>query len=352
MRKQWSSLSLPLGALMIDIEGLELVEADIKRLSHAAVGSVILFKRNYKNKKQLKQLCEQIKQIRSPELPIVVDQEGGRVQRFTEEFLSLPALAQLGEHYKKDPITAKQLAYAHAFAMAAEIRSCGVDFSFAPVVDTQDLHSHVIGDRAFDADAQVISELAESYMYGLHGAGCISVAKHFPGHGGVTQDSHLLLPVDDRSEQALQQSDLKPYVHLIEKGLDALMTAHVKYTRIDDQIPAFSTHWLQQVLVEKMKFKGVIFSDDLTMKGAVEIEPSLHQRVLLSLKAGCHVVIICNDFEGVDQLLFEQVDQASILASGERLNVAIGQRRLNRAQQQTCDQRLAHYQEQIQAFLV
>ena len=220
------------GPLMVDVEGLTLTDADKRRLQHPLVGGVILFSRNYKDPVQLSALTQEISDLRHPPLPITVDHEGGRVQRFREGFTRLPAMRVLGELFARDPLAAEDGAVAVGLVLASELRAHGVDFSFTPVLDLDWGRSGVIGDRSFSKDPQIVSRLAAALIRGLAKGGMGSCGKHFPGHGFVKADSHVDVPVDKRSLKAILADDAAPYGWL-SSTLTAVMPAHVVYPKVD-----------------------------------------------------------------------------------------------------------------------
>lgn len=289
-----------MGPLVLDIEGTELKASDIRRISDPLVGMVILFTRNYENREQLTELCKQIHSIK-PEILIAVDHEGGRVQRFREGFTQIPAMQKLGELFKTQSENALLAAMACGYVMAAELRACGVDMTFAPCLDVDFGRSQIIGERSFSSDPSVIAQLALALVQGFRLAGMSNCGKHFPGHGWVKADSHLELPMDDRSYEKLQSTDLKPYIWM-GQALDSVMAAHVLYPEADRKPAGFSSYWLQAVLRDTLQFTGAVFSDDLSMKGALS-EGDVTERAHAALKAGCDMLILCNDFEASDRLL-------------------------------------------------
>ena len=288
-------LKQPLGPLMVDVAGTTLTPIERTFLCSPAVGAVILFSRNYENQSQVKSLIAEIKALRFPELLIAVDQEGGRVQRFKNEFTILPPMDRFEEMYRSEPERTLFLCETTGKLMAAELAGVGVDFSFAPVLDTKDSRSNVIGDRSFSADANIICTLAGAFINGMHSAGMAATGKHFPGHGGVVGDSHVMKPIDTRDVNQLYNSDLIPF-QVLTNQLGGIMTAHVHFPNIDSALPTFSRFWLKEILRQKIGFQGVIFSDDLTMKGAHEIASPL-ERTETALSAGCDMALICNDPE-------------------------------------------------------
>jgi beta-N-acetylhexosaminidase len=289
--------SIPLGPLMIDIGGLELSALDRERLTQPLVGGVILFARNYRDPAQLTALCAAIHALRTPPLPIAIDHEGGRVQRCREGITHVPAMRRLGELWDRDRLAALAAASDIGYLLAAELRACGVDFSFTPVLDLDWGPSGVIGDRAFHRDPLAVTELAGALIDGLRAAGMACCGKHFPGHGWVAADSHVAIPVDQRS-LAEMAPDLEPYRHL---QLDAVMPAHVIYPQIDVRPAGFSPVWIE-ILRREFSFDGVIFSDDLSMEGA-SVAGDIVQRADAAWTAGCDVLLVCNAPDSVACLL-------------------------------------------------
>lgn len=285
---------------MLDLSGLELTADERTLLTEPLVGGVIFFARNYASPEQLSALVAEIRSIR-PELLLAVDQEGGRVQRFKEGFTRLPAMQAFLPLYRQDAESTLKLVQDAGWLMAAEVLSLGVDFSFAPVLDVDDAHCSVIADRAFSADAAEVASLAGAFIDGMHEAGMASTGKHFPGHGAVTGDSHLVLPVDERSWDDIAQRDWVPFEKLA-KRLDAVMPAHIVFSQIDTQPVGFSSLWLQEKLRGELNFDGVIFSDDLSMEGAAGAG-GYGERAELALAAGCDMVLVCNNRDGAIEVI-------------------------------------------------
>jgi beta-N-acetylhexosaminidase len=290
------------GPVMLDVLGKTLTAEDEARLRHPLVGGVILFARNYESPSQLCELTAAIRAVRTPPLLIAVDHEGGRVQRFREGFTKIPAMRELGRIWDAHPQRARHLAQQAGYVLAAELRACGVDFSFTPVLDVDYGQSSVIGDRAFHSDPEAIAELAHSLLLGLKQGGMHTVGKHFPGHGYVKADSHLDIPVDEREFVDIEMCDLIPFQRMVDYGLSAVMPAHVIYPKVDNRPAGLSPVWLKQVLRGQLGFEGVIFSDDLSMEGAT-VAGGIVQRASAALNAGCDMVLVCNKPESADELL-------------------------------------------------
>ncbi len=287
---------------MVDVLGTELTADDRERLLHPLVGGVILFARNYASPPQLDLLTESILGLREPKLLIAVDHEGGRVQRFRAGFTALPAMRTLGHLWDFDARQAADEAEQCGRLIASELGAHGIDFSFTPVLDLDYGQSAVIGNRAFHRNAGAVAQLAGALCRGLRAGGMAAVGKHFPGHGFVAADSHDETPIDDRSLALLEEDDLVPFAALIDEGLEGVMPAHVVYPAIDARPAGFSALWLQTVLRERMRFDGMIFSDDLSMAGAGEAGDVV-ARADAAQEAGCDMVLVCNDAPAADLLL-------------------------------------------------
>lgn len=283
--------SNPLGPILIGLEGLQVSSEESDWLSHPAVGGVVLFTRNYQDIDQLQDLTAEIRSADDRDLLITVDHEGGRVQRFREDFTRLPPLAILGRMHVDSPSQANDYAYRHGRVMATELLLCDVDLSFAPVLDIG-LRSIVIGERAFAEDPAVIIELARSYIAGMHDAGMSATGKHFPGHGSIEADSHTDDVSDPRPLEQIEQLDLVPF-NALKAELDAMMVAHVVYSAVDELPAGYSPFWIKTMLRQKLGYEGTVFSDDLGMFAA-KIAGGLADRVRIALQAGCDSVPVCD----------------------------------------------------------
>ncbi len=299
-----------MGPIMLDVHGTSLTAEDKEILAHPLVGGLILFARNYHSPEQMLALTANIKKHAHGDILIAVDHEGGRIQRFRQQFSQIPAMAAIWQKADQDLNKAKIIAQQLGLLMALEVQAVGVDISFAPVLDVNSI-SEVIGDRAFHADIDMVTILATAFIDGMHLAGMKATGKHFPGHGSVKEDSHFALPIDSRSQNDLFAHDLQPFQTLIKiNKLDAIMPAHIVFPQVDEQAVGFSRLWLQDILRQKLNFNGVIFSDDLMMKGAAVIG-GYCERAEAAQAAGCDMLLICNNRAAVIKTL----DQANIYAN-------------------------------------
>jgi len=295
-------LKVPLGPVVLDPTGPALTDDDRRRLLHPAAGGVILFAHNYENLEQLLALTHEIARLREPELPVCVDHEGGRVQRFALGFTAIPPMRRLGVLWDRDREAARRAARAVGTVISAELGACGVDFSFTPVLDLDFGASAVIGQRAFHYDPNAVGALAAQLIEGLAGGGMAAVGKHFPGHGFAVADSHVAVPQDPRPSKDIFRKDLVPYQAAIKAGLAAVMPAHVIYPAADAEPAGYSKYWLQEVLRGKLGFEGLIFSDDLAMEGA-STAGGIPERAQVALAAGCDMVLLCQNPAAQDELL-------------------------------------------------
>ena len=292
------------GRLMISIDGTTLSSSDKDLIRNRHVGGIILFTRNFHSQPQIEELCSEIKNIKN-NIIIAVDQEGGRVQRFNDEYTQLPAMQVLGDYC----ISNNDYSFAAdvGWLMSLELIASGVDISFAPVLDVDRNTSSIIGNRSFSNKPQNVVDIASHFIQGMSEAGMQATGKHFPGHGGIKEDSHITEPIDTRSKDDLIDNDLKPFIELKDK-LSAVMTAHITYPDIDNVCVSFSEIWLKNILQNNIGFNGVIFSDDLTMKGAGNI--SMDEKAIKALNAGCDMVLVCNDYKEANSVInrFEKED--------------------------------------------
>jgi beta-N-acetylhexosaminidase len=306
---------MPLGRVIVDLAGTSMTGEEAELLRDPQVGGVILFARNYESPEQLLSLTRSIRALRAPSLLIAVDHEGGRVQRFREGFCAIPPMRDLGRLWDRDPARAQVIASDCGLVIASELAACGVDLSFTPVLDLDVGISTVIGSRAFHGDAQAVCDLATALMGGLAEGGMAACGKHFPGHGHVAADSHVAIPVDGRELSAIEASDLIPFRRLVAAGLSAIMPAHVIYPKVDAAPAGFSQVW-HRLLRDDLGFRGIAFSDDLSMEGA-KAGGGVIERALAALDAGCDMLLLCNDpasartlVDGMGRLVVGPVDTA------------------------------------------
>jgi len=315
---------------MVDLTGPVLAPAEAELLAHPMVGGVILFARNYVDPEQLSQLTSAIHGIRQPRLLIAVDQEGGRVQRFREGFTSWPAARRLGAQFDEDPALARISAETSGWLIGTELRSVGVDFSFTPVLDLDTGHSKVIGDRAYHSAPETVAELARCVMRGLRDAGVAAVGKHFPGHGTAAEDSHLQVVHDRRSLAEFRLDDLIPFERLIHFGLPAVMLSHIIAPQVDSHPAGLSRYWHAEILRGELGFSGAAFSDDVSMVGAGTDQTP--ERALRALRAGCDMVLVCNDRPSVEVVLDQHGDWKTDPVASARLMRLHGRGQVDRSQ--------------------
>ena len=291
-----ASGSTLIGPVMLDIAGQELTAEDRELIAHPLVGGVLLFTRNYRDHEQLKRLCDDILAVKKNRPLLAVDHEGGRVQRFRVGFSRVPAMRTLGKLHEESPAKALEEARRYGALIGEELGGFGFDLPFAPVLDRDCEVSQIIGDRAFAGDTETLVALARAFWQGLNAAGLSATGKHFPGHGAVTADSHVELPVDRRQQPALD-ADLLPFRALMAEGLESIMMAHVRYTAVDPLPASLSTRWIRGLIRREWKYNGAIFCDDLSMGGAAVVG-SLEERAQMALEAGCDMIPVCNDRVG------------------------------------------------------
>lgn len=286
---------------MISLRGTALAADEREWLESPVVGGAILFTRNFASPAQLERLTREIHAVRNPPLLVAVDQEGGRVQRLRAPFHELPPMRALGHLYDQDRRAAERTAQAFGWLMAAELRSVGIDLSFAPVVDLDRGLAEVIGDRALHGDGEAVGRLAAAFVAGVDEAGMVATAKHFPTHAGAHADTHTERAIDRRAYDDLAD-DLLPYRRLIDAGLHSVMLAHVAFPELDPRPASLSPWWIETELRGELGFSGAVISDDMSMAGAADAgRPP--ERVAAALAAGCDLVLLCNAPEAVPEVL-------------------------------------------------
>lgn len=291
-----------MGPLMLDVSGCELTHEEIDILDHPLVGGLILFSRNYHDQKQLSDLVKHIREVTRNELVIATDHEGGRVQRFRDGFSKIPAMGSISQHSYQNTQQLNYCCEQFGWLMAAELLAFDIDISFAPVLDIHGV-SEVIGDRSFHQTPEKIVSLASEFIKGMHRAGMSATGKHFPGHGNVLEDSHIAMPIDKRNKVDIFSHDMAIFKSIHQQGLlDAVMPAHVIYPDVDNLPAGFSQQWIKQILRQELQFDGVVFSDDLSMQGAVQMG-NIVERAELALGAGCDMILVCNDPTGAVKVI-------------------------------------------------
>ena len=301
------------GSLMLDLEGTSLSGDERDLLLQSPVGGVIFFARNIRSKEQFMALTAEVSTLR-PELLLAIDQEGGRVQRLRDGYTLLPPMQTLGTLLTEGDKRGAQLLRDTGWLLAVEMIASGLDFSFAPVLDLDSSHCEVIANRSFSLDPDIASAAAGLFIEGMAAAGMAATGKHFPGHGGVTADSHLEIPYDSRNLEQLRSRDLLPFKALSHQ-LQGMMPAHIVFPEVDSKAVGFSPYWLQTILREELAFDGVIFSDDLSMKGADQLG-SYAEKAAGALSAGCDMVLVCNNRQGALEVLdFLQSGDGAYLSS-------------------------------------
>ena len=290
---------------MLDIDGKSLLNEDKELILNKHVGGIIFFSRNFDSFEQISNLIKEIKELKENIL-IAVDQEGGKVQRFNNEFTEIPSMQEIAKFAKKydDSSICKDIGW----LISSELVAAGIDINFAPVLDLDESMSNIIANRAFSNNPDEVINMASEYIDGMHEAGMRSTGKHFPGHGGVIEDSHLELPIDYRNLDELINLDIRPYIELAKK-LDAIMCAHIMFPKIDKKIPSFSKYWIKEFLKGQIKYDGLIFSDDLTMKGAGD--DSCAEKAKKSIEAGCDMVLVCNNRKEIENII-DSFDKSDI----------------------------------------
>ena len=315
---------MTIGSLMFDIQGITLDKEEIEILQHPLTGGIILFSRNFQNQAQIHELCKSIRTVAGKPILIAVDHEGGRVQRFQEDFTIIPAMGVFQHRDCDEQLNLENITVT-GWLMAAELIASGIDISFAPVLDLDVGISKVIGDRGFSDQPREIIKYATAFIQGMNNAGMPATGKHFPGHGSIVEDSHFDLPVDDRTIQEIRDSDLSVFAALSERSLSAVMPSHVIYSDVDSLPACFSHIWLQEILRNELKFSGTVFSDDLSMEGA-KVMGDITARTKQALSAGCDMVLCCNDRDATITLL-DQLPQQTEHEKVARIQTMISKQR-------------------------
>ena len=278
--------------LMVGLEGVELGTQEAAFLEEFRVGGVIFFSHNLENPEQIFLFCRALWECRQADLPpfIAIDQEGGRVHRLPEPFTHFPPAAAVGRARRAD------LAYQVGLATARELTAVGINLDFAPVLDVlSNPRNPVIGDRSFGSDPDQVATMGWRVVEGLRSGGVIPCGKHFPGHGDTSKDSHLELPVVNKTIDSVRAVELVPFAHACQSGIESLMTAHVLFPALDHARPATLSHAIINGLLRRaLNYDGVVFTDDLEMK-AISARYGVGEAVVLAVEAGADVLLFCHD---------------------------------------------------------
>ena len=295
-------------------------------LGELGAGGVILFTRNYEEPAQLRELVVRLRDLCVHDrLWVCVDQEGGKVQRFKEPFTAWPDMASFAEY--GDPAMAGKFACFNA----RELRAVGIDWNFAPVADLNTRSDNpVIGRRSFSGDPSAAAEYVEAVVKGFQSEGVMACAKHFPGHGDTTADSHVDLPVDERDEERFRKVEFAPFQAAAQSGVASFMTAHVLYPAMDEKLPATLSSKILD-MARQLPYRGLIVSDDLEM-AAIADRYGMAEAGIMALSAGCDVLLCCRQAERQEDLLRGIYDAAlsgkiprqTMLDSSKRIEWGLG----------------------------
>lgn len=304
-------------AVIFGCDGLELTAEEQAFFREVQPWGFILFKRNCESPEQVRKLTSSMRALLGrANAPILIDQEGGRVQRLRgDHWRNRPAAASFGALNRQDPSMAREMAYANARLMAKDMLDIGVNVDCAPVVDVPIDGAHdIIGDRAFGRDPWLVASLGQAVIDGMLDGGVLPVIKHIPGHGRARADSHLELPVVDTSRDELERSDFAPFRALAQAPF--AMTAHVVYSAIDPNAPATtSKRVIDEIVRGFMGYDGCLLTDDLTMRA---LKGTLAERVKASLAAGCDIILHCT--RNMDEM--REIAGATPVLSGKALERA------------------------------
>lgn len=277
----------------------------------------ILFRRNCHDPEQIRALVHSLREcVGREDAPVLIDQEGGRVARLVPpQWRAAPAAADFGHLAEDDPNAGVRAAWLNARLLARDLAALGITVDCAPVLDLRRRETHdVIGDRAFGAAPATVAALGRASCDGFLSGGVLPVVKHLPGHGRAGVDSHVALPVVSASRQELEDSDFAPFRALSDAPWG--MTAHVVFSEIDPDAPAtLSPRIMSDIVRGSIGFKGVVISDDLSMKA---LSGDLRSRAERALTAGCDLVLHCN---GTMDEMAAVAEGTKVLAGAERARV-------------------------------
>ncbi|WP_042454653.1 beta-N-acetylhexosaminidase [Neobacillus dielmonensis] len=298
------------------------IDANAKKLiSQFHVGGIIFYKNNFETPAQTIQLVNQLKSGNSSSLPLLlsVDQEGGRVTRLPGGLVNFPPNKQIGQ------VNNPEFSYKVGTLLGKELKEFGLNLDFAPVLDiNSNPNNPVIGDRSFGNNPEIVSKLGTQTMKGIQSQNVIPTVKHFPGHGDTSVDSHLELPIVNKSLEELKKLELIPFEHAIDHGADVVMVAHILLPQLDKTNPAsMSKAVMTDLLRKQLRFKGVIITDDMTM-GAITEHFDIGEAAVESVKAGSDIILVGHDYNNVVKItssLTTAVQNGEI--SEQRLNESI-----------------------------
>jgi beta-N-acetylhexosaminidase len=261
------------------------------------IGGVILFPRNLESPKQIHELVSSLQSLRHKsrdKLPLFIgiDMEGGRVARLEAPFTQWPPVGQLGK------IDSTSVAFKFGTSMATELKAVGINLDFAPCIDVlTNPKNELIGDRALSSDPEQVAKLASALVRGYIKGGIIPCAKHFPGHGNTLIDSHEDLPIENVDLERLREVELVPFKRAFRARLDMVMTAHIKFPKIDPEWPVtLSEKFLHQLLRGDLRYRNLVISDDLDMKALSNHFPA-EEIPVRAFQAGCDILLYCNNFD-------------------------------------------------------
>ena len=309
--------------LLFGFSGTELNDSIYELICEQKIGGVILFSENILDPKQLRQLCQDLQQVNKEQggehpLFISIDQEGGSISRVPWLVNQYPDPVLLGNEKSREK------AFHFGYGLGKELFSLGINVNLAPVLDVlSNQENTLLAQRCLGSDAQKVAALGQELIHGFHLAGVLAVGKHFPGHGDVVTDSHKQLPISHCPLEILQQREFIPFVRAISSGLKIIMTAHIKYTRLDSEYPAtLSKQIIRNLLRNQLGFKGLIMTDDLLMRAITDNYP-LEEAALLAVRAGVDILLVCHNSDQQKRVwqalldnyqnpeMKEQIEQAS-----------------------------------------
>ena len=278
-------------ATIYGCKGLELSEAEARFFRDSDPWGFILFARNIETPDQVRGLCAALRETAGHNVPILVDQEGGRVARLRPpHWIAYPPARRYGALYAQDREAGLEACRLGALLIGLDLAVIGIDVNCIPLADVPQPGAHdIIGDRAYGEEAETVAALARAAAEGLGAAGVLPVLKHIPGHGRATADSHEALPVVEASADELRAVDFAPFKSLSDLPLG--MTAHVVYAALDRDHPATTSPDVVRVIREEIGFQGLLMTDDVSMKA---LGGTIAERVRESFAAGCDVILHCN----------------------------------------------------------